>query len=322
MGSKHVCSLHHSSRQCWILNPLSEARDRTCNFMVPGAGENLENTMAAFQHAVTIGTDMLELDCHITKDEQVVVSHDENLKRSTGVNVNISDLKYCELPPYLGKLDVSFQKACQCEGKDNRIPLLKEVFEAFPNTPINIDIKVNNNLLIKKVSELVKQYRREHITVWGNASYEIVEKCYKENSDIPILFSLQRVLLILGLFFTGLLPFVPIREQFFEIPMPSIILKLKEPHTMSRSQKFLIWLSDILLMRKALFDHLTARGIQVSFWNDAFYFFCLAEPASYASPQARGRIGAIAAGLHHSHSNTGSEPHLRSTPQLTATLDP
>ena len=41
--------------------------------------------------------------------------------------------------------------ACQCEGKDNRIPLLKEVFEAFPTTPINIDIKVNNSVLIKKV---------------------------------------------------------------------------------------------------------------------------------------------------------------------------
>lgn len=48
-----------------------------------------------FFSAVTVGTDMLELDCHITKDEEVVVSHDENLKRSTGVNVNISDLKYC-----------------------------------------------------------------------------------------------------------------------------------------------------------------------------------------------------------------------------------
>ena len=28
-------SLHHSSLQCWILNPLSEARDRTHNLMVP-----------------------------------------------------------------------------------------------------------------------------------------------------------------------------------------------------------------------------------------------------------------------------------------------
>ena len=31
----HVCNLHHSSQQCWILNPLSEARDRTRSLMVP-----------------------------------------------------------------------------------------------------------------------------------------------------------------------------------------------------------------------------------------------------------------------------------------------
>ena len=30
-----VCDLHHSSQQRWILNPLSEARDRTHNLMVP-----------------------------------------------------------------------------------------------------------------------------------------------------------------------------------------------------------------------------------------------------------------------------------------------
>ena len=30
-----VCDLHHCAWQCWILNPLSEARDRTCNLMVP-----------------------------------------------------------------------------------------------------------------------------------------------------------------------------------------------------------------------------------------------------------------------------------------------
>ena len=31
-----VCDLHHSSQQCQILNPLSEARDQTRNLMVPG----------------------------------------------------------------------------------------------------------------------------------------------------------------------------------------------------------------------------------------------------------------------------------------------
>ena len=41
---------------------------------------------------------------------------------------------------------------CVCEGgEDKCIPLLRDVFDAFPNTPVNIDIKANNNTLIKKV---------------------------------------------------------------------------------------------------------------------------------------------------------------------------
>ena len=33
INQSHICSLHHSSQQCWILNPLSKARDRTCVLM-------------------------------------------------------------------------------------------------------------------------------------------------------------------------------------------------------------------------------------------------------------------------------------------------
>ena len=43
---------------------------------------------------------------------------------------------------------------------------------------------------------------------------------------------------------------------------------------------------------------------------------------AYGGSQARGRIGAVAAGLHHSHSNAGSEPCLRPILQLMATPDP
>ena len=41
----------------------------------------------------------------------------------------------------------------------------------------------------------------------------------------------------------------------------------------------------------------------------------MATSMAYGSAQARGRIKAVAAGLHRSHSNTGSELHLQPTPQ-------
>ena len=50
-----------------------------------------------------------------------------------------------------------------------------------------------------------------------------------------------------------------------------------------------------------------------------FFFFCLFA-ISWAAPAAYG--GAVATGLRHSHSNTGSEPRLQPTPQLMATPDP
>ena len=55
-----------------------------------------------------------------------------------------------------------------------------------------------------------------------------------------------------------------------------------------------------------------------------FFLSCLffGPHIAHGGSQARGGIGAAAAGLRHSHSNVGSEPHPRPTPQLVAMLDP
>ena len=51
-------------------------------------------------------------------------------------------------------------------------------------------------------------------------------------------------------------------------------------------------------------------------------FFFSSLPMEYGSSCTRGLIGAAAAGLHYSHSNTVSKLHLQPTPQLVATPDP
>ena len=59
-----------------------------------------------------------------------------------------------------------------------------------------------------------------------------------------------------------------------------------------------------------------------SFLFLVFFAISWATPTAYGGSQARGRIGAVAASLRQSHSNSGSELHLQPTPQLTATPDP
>ncbi|KAG8188833.1 hypothetical protein JTE90_004645 [Oedothorax gibbosus] len=230
-----------------------------------GAGEFLENTIVAFENAVRKGTDMLEIDLHLTKDGKVVVSHDDNLHRVTGVNVKISDLCYKDLP--LLKNDLPKGELITNES-EHKIPLLEDVFTKFPEMPINIDIKVNNDTLISKVNELIVEYKRENITVWGNFSNEVTQKCYNLNPNIPIYFSARRVIFLVFITYNGLLPFIPLKESCLELLMPSIVLK--NPSMMISRDKFwsryMVWLIDKLLMRKALFEHLSKRGIQTYFW--------------------------------------------------------
>ena len=52
------------------------------------------------------------------------------------------------------------------------------------------------------------------------------------------------------------------------------------------------------------------------------FFLFRATPMADGGYQTRGLIGAAAVGLCHSHSNTGSKPHFRTTPKLVAILAP
>ena len=77
--------------------------------------------MTAFKHAVNQKTDMLEIDCHITKDGIAVVSHDDLLERTTGKSLKISETNYCDLPLMQSPLDVTFCKGTSVEGFDKSV---------------------------------------------------------------------------------------------------------------------------------------------------------------------------------------------------------
>ncbi|CAF4311415.1 unnamed protein product, partial [Rotaria magnacalcarata] len=73
-----------------------------------GAGESIENSLLAFDKGLENGLEMLELDCHLTKDSQAVVHHDFTLNRTTGQFGFIRDVEYDKLPSINSNLQLYY----------------------------------------------------------------------------------------------------------------------------------------------------------------------------------------------------------------------
>jgi glycerophosphoryl diester phosphodiesterase len=94
-----------------------------------GASGHLpENTLPAYELAVAQGADMIEIDLHRTRDQAVVITHDEDLS-GLGGRGEIADAGLAEVRA----LDA---------GGGERIPLLSEVLDRFgPRIPFNLELK-------------------------------------------------------------------------------------------------------------------------------------------------------------------------------------
>ncbi|MEH7389850.1 glycerophosphodiester phosphodiesterase [Bacillus sp. JJ1474] len=112
------------------LHPFKSIAHRGASYYAP------ENTIASFQKAVDLGFDYIELDVRLSKDEQLVVIHDEDVKRTTNGAGYIGDFTVKELK----MLDAGswFSK----DFTDERIPLLEEILYIFgKKIGILIDVK-------------------------------------------------------------------------------------------------------------------------------------------------------------------------------------
>jgi len=88
-----------------------------------------ENTIPAFTDAFRIGSDAVELDVHLTKDEKVVVFHDFDLYRFFGIRSNVGDLTLNEIRKFV------------FPGTKTQIPTLEEVLSTIGGKEIFVELK-------------------------------------------------------------------------------------------------------------------------------------------------------------------------------------
>ncbi|MEM9874177.1 MAG: glycerophosphodiester phosphodiesterase [Myxococcota bacterium] len=119
--------------------------------------ERPENTMASFERAVALGVDVIETDVHLTRDGHVVVAHDPNGQRAANRPEAIRDCSLEELRAWdvgWGFVAADGTRPYACQGM--RMPLLREVLEAFPEVAFNVDIKQRRPSMVAPLLEVLR----------------------------------------------------------------------------------------------------------------------------------------------------------------------
>lgn len=146
-----------------------------------GALKTPENTMSAIRYSVESMSDFAEIDVQETKDHVIVLLHDTNLKRVTGLNKNIWELTYQEV----SQLDAGVKFNSRFLGE--QIPTLEEVIEyAAGKIKLNIEVKANghNDNIVSKVVQLIQQYNFQENCVVTSMNYKFLQQVKALDSNI------------------------------------------------------------------------------------------------------------------------------------------
>lgn len=156
-------------------NPVEVTAHRGYSAVYP------ENTIPAFKGAIQVGADWAELDVQQTADGEVIVMHDSNLKRTTGLDKEVWQVTWDEIKD----LDNGswFDKKYQTV----RIPTLEEVLKVCRGKiHLNIEIKPSGHDkdLEKQVAKLLKKYHMRDTCVVSSLKYDSLRKIKEADDSI------------------------------------------------------------------------------------------------------------------------------------------
>lgn len=120
-------------------------------------------TMFAYQNARDLGVDVLEMDIHITADKKLILMHDETVDRTTDGTGEIESMKLDELK----KLDAAYDwspdggQTYPYRGKGLKVATLEEVFQAFPEMRMTIEVKRSARSMTKPFCDLIREYNMQ-----------------------------------------------------------------------------------------------------------------------------------------------------------------
>ncbi len=143
-----------------------------------------ENTLAAFQKAVDLGADGVELDIQLTKDDQIVVIHDETIDRTSDGKGWVKDYTLEELRAF------NYNRT-KPEYKHADIPTMREVFELLKPTELFINIEIKTGVVFyekieEKILALTKEMGMEDRVCYSSFNHYTVTRIHELKPDAEV----------------------------------------------------------------------------------------------------------------------------------------
>ncbi|UUX34256.1 glycerophosphodiester phosphodiesterase family protein [Fundicoccus culcitae] len=157
--------------------------------------EFAENSLEAFQSALQLGVAGIELDVHLSKDNHLMVIHDETIDRTTNHRGRIKDLTLSQLK------EVRLLNPDQSES-NNPIPTLNEVFDLLQSHKfsgeLNIELKTDQieyPNIEKRVVDLVEAQTLGFEVIYSSFNWKSIQRIKAIKSDANVALLMVKYLL-------------------------------------------------------------------------------------------------------------------------------
>jgi glycerophosphoryl diester phosphodiesterase len=134
-----------------------------------------ENTLPAFERALELGADVIELDVHPTRDGVFVVSHDATAARVAGVNRALAESSWAEVSGWdAGAGFVDERGARPFAGSGVRFARFDEVLARFGEVAVNVDVKDARPRDLERLVSIVREAKAESRVLLTSFSYRVL----------------------------------------------------------------------------------------------------------------------------------------------------
>lgn len=226
------------------------------------SGDYPENTLPAFRAASSMGAPYFELDVHITRDDEIVVVHDDDLRRVAAHDGVIREMTMAELATADaghnftrdGGLSFPFR------GQGIRVPSLAEVFAAFPHQRYILEIKHTGPHLVPALLAVIHRAKMQRRVLIASEHQGPIDELRSLAPGVPTNLPAREV----GLFMMSLAPRAQsyvARGEALQIPTEHQSLKLVSAESVAAAHRIGIELQVWTVNGAAEMREMLALGV-------------------------------------------------------------